>query len=356
MLGNHNLAAAVDVSTVGTGLSNVYKDVGGGVAYQNLTRRWDWGVFVQQQPYVAGGFLTGIGSSGGQPVVVEQTIVQRQIFRGVGTAAARPLSRTRRVEFGTGYQHVSFEQDVRTTLSSLVTGRIIRDERERSTLAGSLNLGNASAAVVFDNAVFGATSPVAGERSRFELTPTVGTIAFAGALADYRRYVMPARFYTLAGRVLHYGRYGSGGEDARMLPLFIGYPELLRGYGIGSFNANECTRTSTGSCVEFDRLLGSRMLLTNLELRFPLLRPFGAGSRMYGPLPTEVALFADGGVAWTAGDRPTFFGGHRDPVSSAGVTFRVNLFGFAVAQIDMAHPFQRPGRGLVWGFSLTPGF
>jgi hypothetical protein len=77
---------------------------------------------------------------------------------------------------------------------------------------------------------------------------------------------------------------------------------------------------------------------------------------MYGPLPTEVALFADGGVAWTAGDRPTFVGGHREPVSSAGVTFRVNLFGFAVAQIDMAHPFQRPGRGLVWGFSLTPGF
>jgi hypothetical protein len=34
----------------------------------------------------------------------------------------------------------------------------------------------------------------------------------------------------------------------------------------------------------------------------------------------------------------------------------MNLFGFAVAQIDMAHPFQRPGRGVVWGFSLTPGF
>ena len=141
-----------------------------------------------------------------------------------------------------------------------------------------------------------------------------------------------------------------------MLPLFIGYPELLRGYDIGSFNASECTQTFTGSCVEFDRLLGSRMLLTNLELRFPLLRPFGVGSRMYGPLPTEVALFADGGIAWTAGDRPGIFGGHRQTVSSAGVTFRVNLFGFAVAQIDMAHPFQRPGRDLVWGFSLTPGF
>ena len=50
-------------------------------------------------------------------------------------------------------------------------GRVIRDERDRSALAGSLSLGNASTAIVFDNAVFGATSPVAGERSRFSLTP-----------------------------------------------------------------------------------------------------------------------------------------------------------------------------------------
>jgi hypothetical protein len=43
-------------------------------------------------------------------------------------------------------------------------------------------------------------------------------------------------------------------------------------------------------------------------------------------------------------------------VSSAGVSFRINAFGFAVAQIDFAKPFQRPGKGWVWGFSLSPGF
>lgn len=356
MLGNHNLLAAVDLSTSGTGVSDLYKDVGGGVAYQNLTHLWDWGLIAQQQPYVAGGFLTGIGTVGGQPAVVEQTIVQRQILRGAGASVARPFSRTRRLELGGGYQRLSFEQSVRTTAYSRVTGRVISEERETRSLADSLNLGNASAALVFDTSIFGATSPVAGARSRFEVTPTVGTIGFTGALADYRHYVMPARFYTIAARALHFGRYGSGGDDSRLLPLFIGYPELIRGYDIGSFSASECTPTATGSCAEFDRLLGSRMLLGNLELRFPLLRPFGVGSRMYGPVPTEVAFFADGGVAWNAGERPALFGGDRDPVASAGVTFRVNLFGFAVAQIDMAHPFQRPGRRLVWGFSLTPGF
>jgi hypothetical protein len=43
-------------------------------------------------------------------------------------------------------------------------------------------------------------------------------------------------------------------------------------------------------------------------------------------------------------------------VSSAGVAFRVNLFGFAVGEFDFARPFQRPGRGWIFGFNLMPGW
>jgi len=103
--------------------------------------------------------------------------------------------------------------------------------------------------------------------------------------------------------------------------------------------------------------MGSRMLVGNLEFRFPLLRPFGASSRMYGPIPVEVALFADGGVAWDRNDKPSIFGGSRKGVGSAGVAFRVNLMGFAVGEFDLAHPFQRPGeRGWTFQFNLSPGF
>jgi hypothetical protein len=61
-------------------------------------------------------------------------------------------------------------------------------------------------------------------------------------------------------------------------------------------------------------------------------------------------------VAWTGSQAPSFAGGNRRPVSSAGVSLRLNLFGFTVAQADLAYPLQRPGRGWVFGFSLTPGF
>ena len=42
--------------------------------------------------------------------------------------------------------------------------------------------------------------------------------------------------------------------------------------------------------------------------------------------------------------------------SSAGVAFRVNLFGFAVGEFDFARAFQRPGRGWIFQFNLAPGF
>jgi len=61
-------------------------------------------------------------------------------------------------------------------------------------------------------------------------------------------------------------------------------------------------------------------------------------------------------VTWNADQRPTFLGGSRDGVSSAGVAVRVNFFGIAVAQFDFARPFQRPQTGWVFQFTLAPGF
>jgi Tol biopolymer transport system component len=356
VLGNHSVYAAVDANTYGGSVSDLYRNTGAYVAYQNRTRRWNWGVGGGQVPYLSGGYATTVGTFSGQQAILEQEIIYRQVQQGVDGQIAYPLTTAQRVEVGAGFQQISFDQQVRTAAYAARTGRFLGYDTQTTSLGDTLRLGTATAALVYDTSVFGATSPISGQRSRLELTPAFGSLAFATALADYRRYFMPARFYTVAARTLHYGRYGRDGESGLLYPLFLGYPELVRGYGLGSFRTSECQTTSAGTCEAFDRLLGSRMLVGNLELRFPLLRPFGVRSGMYGPVPIEVALFADGGVAWTADEAPSFAGGERRPVSSAGMSFRVNLFGFAVAQADLAHPFQRPGRGWVWGFSLTPGF
>jgi hypothetical protein len=75
---------------------------------------------------------------------------------------------------------------------------------------------------------------------------------------------------------------------------------------------------------------------------------------MYGPLPVEVAFFADGGVAWNRGEKP--FSGLREAVTSTGVAFRLNFFGFAVGEFAFSRPLQRVQKNWVFQFNLSPGF
>jgi Tol biopolymer transport system component len=356
MLGDHSLGVALQLNQgISGGFSG--RDTAVQAAYLNQARRWNWGVVAGQMPYLSGGIQEDLGTIEGEPSIIDQTIVFRQTERSAAAVVAYPFSRARRIEFQAGGTQIAFDRVVRTQAYSLNTGVLFLDETHTESIANSLSLGNASAAFVSDTSSYGATSPVQGERYRLEAAPTFGTVNFTSLLADYRRYLMPVPFYTLAARILHYGRYGSASEDERFFPLYIGYPTLVRGYDINSIGVDECVPNAVSSCPAFDRLVGSRLLVGNLEFRFPLLRPFTGVSRMmYTPVPVELAVFADGGVAWNRNERPSVLGGDRAGVGSAGVSLRANLFGFAVGQFDVARPFQRPGKGWVFGFSLSPGF
>ena len=41
---------------------------------------------------------------------------------------------------------------------------------------------------------------------------------------------------------------------------------------------------------------------------------------------------------------------------SAGAGFRFNLFGFAVAEVNLVRPFDRPAKNWIWEFNFQPGF
>ena len=77
---------------------------------------------------------------------------------------------------------------------------------------------------------------------------------------------------------------------------------------------------------------------------------------MYGPLPVEIAAFADAGVAWDQRTTPTLFGGDREGVASAGIAARTNVFGFLIMEFDVTRPFPRPAEGWTFQFPVTPGF
>ena len=349
MLGNDNLVTAAQVN-------GGFKDVSALVAYQNVKHRWNWGVAAQQIPYYSGAYGEELATVQGETSFIQEVVLQRQTNRELALMTAYPINVAQRVEFSAGVDNISFDEQVERTAIGAYSGLIYFDSVNTLPAPAAINLATASAALVYDNSFFGATSPILGSRYRLEVTPATGTISWVSLLADYRRYVMPLRPFTLAARVLHYGRYGSGAEDTRLTPLFLGYPSLIRGYDIGSFSATECPQSATGACPVFDRLLGSRLFLGNLELRFPLLGLLGLGSGYYGAFPIETALFADGGIAYCTGDHTRFCSGDNRAVYSAGAALRINLFGYAIGEVDYVRPFQRPDKGWYWELSLSPGF
>jgi Tol biopolymer transport system component len=343
MLGNHTIGTAAQVTSR-------FDEFGGTFFYLNRTHRWNWGASIDQTPYVSRAFEAGF--VGDTYVEREYRFLQRdQSATGFLTY---PFNRSHRVEFSGGYRRIGQNFDLTERTYSASTGQPISEDRTDLETFPTLNLGEASTALVYDTSIMGATSPIRGSRYRMEFLQSAGSLTYSGVLADVRTYVMPLRPYTIALRGMYYGRLGRDAEDGRLPALFLGYPGLVRGYDEGSFESTECGTSGT-SCPAFDRLIGSRVAIANAELRFPIWGAFG-GSQFYGPLPIEAAIFADGGIAWGQSQRAGFAPGDNKPVSSVGAAIRVNVLGFAVAEIDYVRPLQRTERGWLWQFSLRPGF
>ena len=349
MLGDHNLVTMAQVQ-------GRISDFAALVAYANRKHRLNWMVGAQQIPYIYYGVAQGFDAAGNY---VEQVERFKQTNREISGIVAYPFNRSRRVELSTGLEQISYNDELRTTGFNPFTGEVVYDHKQNIPVPFStVTLETSSAALVHDNAFYGATGPILGDRWRLEASPTFGGLQFFTGLVDYRRYIMPVRPFTIAVRGLHVGRYGKNAEDRRLYPLFLGYPSLVRGYDYNSFNASECGNTSGTSCPVFDQLWGSKMLVGNVELRFPPFGLIGVGGGYYGILPVEAAVFYDAGVAWTDSEKAQLFGGGgtRKLVRSTGVSLRMNLLGYAIGQMDIVHPFDRPQKDWMIRFSLTEGF
>ena len=360
MLGNRNLLTLLQIN-------GGIKDITAVASYVNLRKRFNWGATVQNVP-ITYRFLNDIRieNVNGQPTLIEELLLFRQTNREIILSGAYPFSRAQRVEFSTSFRHLDFDQELQLR-GVTQDGQAVIDSTIRLDPFDPLALGSVSAALVYDQSLFGATAPILGQRYRIEAAPVFGSLNYVGLLGDYRRYFIPVRPFTLAFRLVHFGRYAGDAEDERLRPLFIGYPGLVRGYDNNSFEGQECEPVADDPCPIFSRLLGSRMLFGNAELRFPLLGLLGLGSGYYGFFPLDFVIFGDAGMAWSRDDAYTlsggptaadeqafFFGGDRRPVYSAGAGLRLNLFGAMIIEVDYSHAFQRDK--WLWQFSFLPGF
>lgn len=345
------------------GSGSSFNEFGAEAYYLNQARRLQWGGAAGHVPYISA-FTTARnevveidGELFNARVIeqIRQTIIQDQ----VAAISRFPFSATRRLEASVGYTRLDYQAEL---FRVAVVGDTVVERSERSLPSpASLSLVQGSFALVGDNSYFGFTSPVRGHRYRFEIEPTFGDLEYQSFLADYRRYFF-WRPVTLAFRGLHLGRYGTDAENDRLTQLYVGRPTLVRGYEIGDISLSECTEVpgDPQACPEFDRLIGSRLGVLNLEFRVPLLGTRGFGIFDVPFLPTEISAFVDAGVAWNSETTPKLrfekTSIDRIPVVSAGISARILLGGFAVLQFYYAKPFQRPEESWVTGFVIAPGW
>jgi hypothetical protein len=362
MLGDQNLTIAAQAQ-------GTLQDIGGQVTYLNLRHRWNFGATAAHIPFLTGFAYPSfeVDPETGLAVNVINQVRQRIFINQLAGVSIYPLSSTRRFEFQGGFTRYGFSFEVEKWY---LYGQQIRRELINLDAPEAIYFFQGVAAYVGDNSYFGFTSPVTGGRFRFQVSPLAGSASYFAALADYRRYFF-FNPLTFAVRALHIGNYGV--EQGEIFSdLYLGYqynPGFVRGYGFNNFEpALECsfgqmpsTPNQRGQdCPELNRLLGTRIGLASAELRVPVFGTEAFGLINFPYLPTEFALFADAGVAWTAEEAPVFRFDRRTtdrvPVFSTGVSTRINLLGYMIMEFFYAYPFQRPERGPHWGFQLMPGW
>ena len=339
---------------VGAQIGGTLADLGGRLVYIDRQHRWNWAASLDAVPFAVG-YLTRFDDPATGATRISH-VIERQNVRGGTFSALYAFSAASRLEVSGSAQALSFSRETRTATYGVDERRAVEATRETVPLGPTFYLGYATTALVHDSALYGASHPIFGERWRLEVGQTAGTARYTTVLADWRRYLMPARPWTIALRGMHYGRYGSGADHPYLIDLFTGYPEFVHGYGVAGRDAFECVRGGEGAdCGVFRGLLGTRMLVANIELRAPV-PGLATGRVEYGRIPVDVAIFADAGLAWTADDRPSFAGGSRELVRSVGAAVRVNVFGIVPVELAVSRPLDRPGRRVQWQLGIRQGF
>ncbi len=355
MLGNNRLMFSGEVN----GRINEARFFG---AYSNIGRRFQHTTGLSQMPYyfLSDDRLVPTETDG---VDIEHQEITMYVARQIFGVAAYPLNRFTRIELGGGLNNIGRQR--------WFLHRTVYD-RSRADAFGapdsvrkdpSLNYIDAQVAFVSDNTLFGYTGPIFGRRYRFQVSPVLGSYQWIEYMADYRRYdPIIFNFLTVATRV--YANV-SVGRDEMAFPKYIARPDFVRGYDRQSTLYTPCVGAGANpmNCNAL-QLLGSRVLVANAELRFPVIRQFVLGIIPIALPPVDGVLFYDVGAAWSRGQtlyasRPDNFDvkTQRFPVRSYGTGLRVNLFNYLIMRWDYAIALDQAGRKKgFWAWSLWPSF
>lgn len=329
-------------------------DIGGGATYINRESRFNWGGSFYHIPYRYSYYRLNNSIYDNNPTD-SLTIVNQRIFQDrLSVFGQYPFSKKLRVEAGGYLTRYGYRVDL--VKNYYQNGYFAGRKEERGDAPDPMWIQKVYTAFVGDDVDFGVTSPLDGYRFRFQIDQSFTDIQQFTTLADMRRYHF-AKPLSFGVRLFHYARYGQDSQN--LYPLYLGDNYFIRGYSYGSFNDNYSV---TGDSFNPNSIAGSKMALFNAEVRLPFTGPERLSVIKSGYLFSDLVLFADGGFATESYDNinwswdPAFSTENNPNVSnvvfSAGLAWRVNLFGYAVLEPYVAKPFQRTDKDWVFGLFI----
>lgn len=375
ILGTNQIFAAANVN-------GEIQDFGAQVAFINQKRRLNIGASLSHIPYISG-FATQDYLYNGNNII--GTVINQDILRTfedqVQLFISYPFSRIHRFESGTSAARYSYRLDRYSTYYYNGGADAERTKISKDSLA---TLGfkpftayTLNAAFVGDNALMGITAPLDGFRYRVGIDKILGDINFSTITVDLRKY---KRFNPITGAVRFLNNSRIGQDADRFYPLFLGYPYLIRGYEANSFYK----RVQQPGEFNINNLTGTSIAVANFELRLPFTGPKRLTAIESKFLLSDLNAFFDMGVSYSQ-DTKILFGSPsvitqtirgkdgngqdveqtvmiNDPkesivAMSAGLSLRVNVFGYFIIEPYAAIPFQRKDiNGLVFGLNFSPGW
>ena len=352
VLGNHQLYTMLAIN------GEVY-DFGGQVAYFNQNQRINWGVAASHIPYLTGlqrlSLDTIVLNSDTLEVANLSTDILRTFEDQGSLFAAYPFSQTRRLELGGSFARYYYRLDRYTDYYTTDLQFFIGNERQKLPTPKGFNFGQVYLAYVGDNSQFGVASPLTGHRFRFEAGKYFGVANVETVMGDFRKYFRLAPF-TIATRNMYVGRFGRDAESGILPPFYIGNPYYIRGYDAIDF------ATENSDKLNINDLLGSRVFITNAELRFPFSGPERLSAIRSRLFFSELNLFTDGGMAWgnprSPGDGKNVLQSRQSKfILSSGMSMRINLFGYLIIEPYYAIPWQNGGfKNANFGLNFIPGW
>lgn len=353
----------------GVAVNGEIYDVGGVVGFLNQKRQLNWGGSFSHIPYQSGRVSVVPDSIDIRGETYQVTNVRYDLLRTFEDRASAfaflPLNRANRFEGSYSVARYAFRLDRYNNYYNQLFYKLHQKRERLDGAPDSYFINNVNVAYVHDNAVAGLVGPLDGARYRIQADQYFGEVNYQALLVDMRKYFRLAPF-TIGWRGYHYGRYGGDAESERLYPLSVSYPYLVHGYHNLSYQSYE---PGSGGDLTINDLVGSRIFVSNVELRFPFSGPERLSLIKSRIFLSELALFADGGYAWSSpgyyhgpgesasGQATGFFDGGRKPVFSAGVALRVNLFGQLVLEPYYAIPFQRNDVNAgVFGLNFVPAW